>query len=65
MSGVMISDDKNLPSIPPISVKVPETYPNNSPECDTNAIEYGKYIWNGCTYRIAVILAVVKFSVLG
>ncbi|XP_021366376.1 mediator of RNA polymerase II transcription subunit 15-like, partial [Mizuhopecten yessoensis] len=33
-------DDKNLPSIPPISVKVPGTYPNNSPECDTTAVEY-------------------------
>ena len=33
-------DDKNLPSVPPISVTVPESYPDTSPECDSKLPEY-------------------------
>ncbi|KAK3084225.1 hypothetical protein FSP39_010276 [Pinctada imbricata] len=33
-------DDKRLPSVPPISVTVPELYPEVSPECNTDADEY-------------------------
>ncbi|XP_061189828.1 mediator of RNA polymerase II transcription subunit 15-like isoform X2 [Saccostrea echinata] len=33
-------DDKNLPCVPPISVKVPELYPSVSPQCDTKAQDY-------------------------
>ncbi|XP_022340671.2 mediator of RNA polymerase II transcription subunit 15-like isoform X3 [Crassostrea virginica] len=33
-------DDKNLPCVPPISVKVPELYPQVSPQCDTKAQDY-------------------------
>ncbi|XP_056005140.1 mediator of RNA polymerase II transcription subunit 15-like isoform X2 [Ostrea edulis] len=33
-------DDKNLPCVPPISVKVPELYPDVSPQCDSMAQEY-------------------------
>jgi hypothetical protein len=35
------ADDKNLPSVPPISVTVPESYPDTSPECDSKLPEYG------------------------
>jgi hypothetical protein len=30
-----------LPSVPPISVTVPESYPDTSPECDSKLPEYG------------------------
>ncbi|CAG2247541.1 MED15 [Mytilus edulis] len=33
-------DDKNLPSVPPITVTVPENYPDTSPECDSKLPEY-------------------------
>lgn len=33
-------DDKNLPSVPPVLIKVPENYPYSSPQCDTNADDY-------------------------
>jgi hypothetical protein len=36
-----VADDKNLPSVPPISVTVPESYPDTSPECDSKLPEYG------------------------
>ncbi|CAI9719849.1 mediator of RNA polymerase II transcription subunit 15 [Octopus vulgaris] len=33
-------DDKNLPSVPPILIVVPEDYPSTSPQCDSNAEDY-------------------------
>ena len=38
----MISDDENLPIVPPILVTVPFDYPDNSPECSTSRKDYGK-----------------------
>ncbi|XP_013392352.1 mediator of RNA polymerase II transcription subunit 15 isoform X2 [Lingula anatina] len=33
-------DDKNLPSVPPLSITVPAGYPETSPECDTALGDY-------------------------
>lgn len=33
-------DDKNLPCVPPISITVPENYPDKPPECNTSKDEY-------------------------
>ncbi|GAB1600044.1 mediator of RNA polymerase II transcription subunit 15-like isoform X2 [Argonauta hians] len=33
-------DDKNLPSVPPVLIVVPEDYPTTSPQCDSNAEDY-------------------------
>lgn len=33
-------DDKNLPCVPPISITVPENYPDRPPKCDINEDEY-------------------------
>ncbi|ESP01504.1 hypothetical protein LOTGIDRAFT_238290 [Lottia gigantea] len=33
-------DDKNLPSVPPLIVKIPKTYPQGTPECDTESEGY-------------------------
>lgn len=40
---LFVVDDKNLPCVPPISVKVPELYPQVSPQCDTKTQDYGKW----------------------
>ncbi|XP_070572472.1 mediator of RNA polymerase II transcription subunit 15-like isoform X16 [Ptychodera flava] len=34
-------DDKYLPSVPPISITLPENYPQSSPQCEPNSPEYG------------------------
>ncbi|XP_077995401.1 uncharacterized protein LOC144448914 isoform X6 [Glandiceps talaboti] len=34
-------DDKYLPSVPPISITLPENYPVTSPQCEPNSPEYG------------------------
>ncbi|CAG2200641.1 MED15 [Mytilus edulis] len=36
----LFNNDKNLPSVPPITVTVPENYPDTSPECDSKLPEY-------------------------
>lgn len=33
-------DDKNLPCVPPIMLTVPENYPQQSPQCETDLEEY-------------------------
>ncbi|GAB1607364.1 mediator of RNA polymerase II transcription subunit 15-like isoform X2 [Argonauta hians] len=33
-------DDKNLPSVPPVLIVVPEDYPSTSPQCDSNTEDY-------------------------
>jgi len=33
-------DDKNLPHVPPITVEVPDNYPESSPSCDCSGDEY-------------------------
>uniref|UniRef100_T1J6D6 Mediator of RNA polymerase II transcription subunit 15 n=1 Tax=Strigamia maritima TaxID=126957 RepID=T1J6D6_STRMM len=33
-------DDKNLPCVPPITITVPENYPQQTPQCDTSSEEY-------------------------
>ncbi|GAB6030305.1 mediator complex subunit Med15 [Chamberlinius hualienensis] len=33
-------DDKNLPCVPPIMLTVPDCYPQQSPQCETDAEEY-------------------------
>lgn len=40
---LLVVDDKNLPCVPPISVKIPELYPQVSPQCDTKTQDYGKW----------------------
>ncbi|XP_022093236.1 mediator of RNA polymerase II transcription subunit 15-like [Acanthaster planci] len=35
-------EDKRLPSVPPISITVPHSYPDVSPQCDTSTHEYNQ-----------------------
>ena len=37
-----ISDDQHLPTVPPISVTIPENYPETSPTCSPGLEDYGK-----------------------
>ena len=33
-------EDRDLPSVPPLSVTIPHNYPDTSPNCDTDLPEY-------------------------
>ena len=43
--SVSLSDDLNLPSVPPVLVTIPPDYPRNSPVCEPKACPgYGESI---------------------
>ena len=37
---VIKTDDKDLPCVPPISIQVPDSYPEKPPQCSTDPLEY-------------------------
>jgi mediator of RNA polymerase II transcription subunit 15 len=44
-------DDRNLPCVPPITVTVPENYPQQPPQCDTSSDEYDSTPFLQCIQR--------------
>lgn len=40
LQNYFFSDDKDLPCVPPISIKVPEAYPEKPPQCLADESEY-------------------------
>ena len=42
---VYVADGKDLPTVPPIAVTVPEDYPVTSPVCETDTTGYGTCVY--------------------
>lgn len=42
---LMFSDDKNLPSVPPLQLSVPADYPDQSPYWADDGEQYGETIF--------------------
>jgi len=38
-------DDKDLPCVPPIAIRVPDSYPEKPPQCSTDALEYSASVF--------------------
>lgn len=48
---VVFSDDKNLPSVPPLQLSVPADYPDQSPYWADDGEQYGETIIYCCSQR--------------